>query len=98
MSTSILSSTISEILDDPNYNNKRRLFDSVKVILDHQKSNQSRLEKELEKELEKIECGFCKLITKTKRCGKCKTMRYCSIDCQKSDWNNHKEECFVVVN
>jgi hypothetical protein len=94
MSTSILSSTISEILDDPNYNNKRRLFDSVKVILDHQKSTQLILEKKLEK----IECSFCKLITKTKRCGKCKTMRYCSIDCQKGDWDNHKEECFVVVN
>jgi mitochondrial splicing suppressor protein 51 len=28
-----------------------------------------------------------------KRCGKCQTARYCSRDCQKSDWKTHKLTC-----
>lgn len=28
-----------------------------------------------------------------KRCGKCKTADYCSLDCQKRDWSRHKRFC-----
>ena len=90
---STIKFNISDILNDPNHNNKRRLFDSVKVILDHQRNNNLKLENTLNK----IECSFCKLITKTKRCSQCKVNRYCSIRCQTGDWNNHKGECFIIV-
>ena len=47
-------------------------------------------------------CNFCK-IRKTKRelkkCGNCKEVRYCSIDCQKQDWKyNHKQKCMTSQN
>ena len=28
-----------------------------------------------------------------KRCGACKSKRYCSPACQKDDWHEHKDEC-----
>ncbi|KAG8903348.1 hypothetical protein FRB99_003410 [Tulasnella sp. 403] len=27
------------------------------------------------------------------KCGQCKTIRYCSQDCQKADWKRHKKTC-----
>jgi hypothetical protein len=39
-------------------------------------------------------CSTCKIISaKTKRCGGCKIERYCSVECQKRDWVNHKQTC-----
>lgn len=28
-----------------------------------------------------------------KRCGGCGNVRYCSVDCQRADWVNHKPQC-----
>ncbi|KOS17479.1 N-lysine methyltransferase SMYD2 [Escovopsis weberi] len=28
-----------------------------------------------------------------KRCNRCKTTKYCSVECQKEDWKKHKQEC-----
>lgn len=33
-----------------------------------------------------------------KRCNRCSFVRYCSHDCQKSDWRYHKRECTVLAN
>jgi hypothetical protein len=30
------------------------------------------------------------------RCSKCKSVRYCSRECQRSDWKQHKERCKEV--
>lgn len=30
---------------------------------------------------------------KIKKCGHCKTVGYCSIECQTKDWPNHKQKC-----
>jgi len=39
-------------------------------------------------------CSKCQAPTPTpKRCGKCKTRVYCSANCQKEDWNAHKQMC-----
>lgn len=40
------------------------------------------------------ECSICKSFTKT-RCKRCKSIRYCSRECQKSDWKHHKPDCHL---
>jgi hypothetical protein len=30
---------------------------------------------------------------KLKTCGKCKRVAYCSKECQKEDWKDHKKNC-----
>lgn len=58
--------------------------------------------KEFFKEIKKDEelnpcyqCAFCKNYTKNsmKKCSKCRIAYYCNLDCQKSDWANHKINC-----
>lgn len=40
-------------------------------------------------------CNFCRTFTydKLKVCGGCKTIYYCSSECQKLDWVKHKSVC-----
>lgn len=38
-------------------------------------------------------CHVCGKPTQLFACGQCRTTRYCSKDCQKSDWTKHKETC-----
>ena len=33
-----------------------------------------------------------------KRCGKCRSVCYCSVECQKKDWKDHKKACKVKQN
>ena len=37
-------------------------------------------------------CGVCKAPSKTK-CGRCLKTYYCSADCQRCDWKEHKKTC-----
>ena len=30
------------------------------------------------------------------RCSRCKTTKYCSSNCQSTDWNRHKRKCMVA--
>ncbi len=40
------------------------------------------------------ECAHCKKSgLKFKHCSACKSVYYCSRECQKSDWKRHKKEC-----
>ena len=39
-----------------------------------------------------LKCENCEVKGKM-RCGKCKTARYCSQNCQKTHWKVHKEKC-----
>lgn len=38
-------------------------------------------------------CFGCKRLNASKRCGRCKIAVYCSEECQKKDWENHKLVC-----
>ena len=39
-------------------------------------------------------CAHCKKqLSAPKRCAKCKAVCYCSVDCQKADWQHHKLTC-----
>ena len=39
-------------------------------------------------------CSTCEQsIKKLKRCSRCRKTRYCSVECQRQDWNRHKETC-----
>lgn len=42
----------------------------------------------------KITCNFCLAeMEKPKVCAKCKCRRYCSVECQRGDWKEHKKYC-----
>ena len=39
-------------------------------------------------------CAFCKANkSKLLRCGRCKAVYYCSVDCQRPHWKTHKKIC-----
>lgn len=38
-------------------------------------------------------CPVCKVEETTFTCSSCKTRRFCSVDCQKKDWKQHKKFC-----
>ena len=38
-------------------------------------------------------CHFCGINAKVRLCSDCKVTRYCSRECQKSDWSEHKLFC-----
>jgi hypothetical protein len=42
-------------------------------------------------------CHNCSKVGKTWRCSKCKRVRYCSRECQKSHWKGHKKTCGMSV-
>ena len=42
-------------------------------------------------------CHNCSKVGKTWRCSKCKRVRYCSRECQKSHWKGHKKTCGISV-
>ena len=47
------------------------------------------------------QCNYCKISEKgcsMKQCGRCKMIRYCSVECQKSDWKQHKKTCSASTN
>lgn len=48
--------------------------------------------------LDKRLCWYCGSEGKTKACDSCKVARYCSIDCQKKAWRNHRMPCALWSN
>ncbi len=40
-------------------------------------------------------CKICGKTTELKKCARCQKIFYCSRECQKKDWPNHKAECHL---
>ena len=38
-------------------------------------------------------CVVCHRTTPIKKCVRCQTAQYCSVDCQRSDWTSHTPHC-----
>ena len=53
------------------------------------------LKKKLAANVESSQCSRCLKKTKVKlqRCSKCKLVYYCTVECQRADWSNHKILC-----
>jgi MYND finger len=53
-------------------------------------------EERREKKAKKVECDTCSRkfpYTKMKKCSSCRNATYCSVDCQRMDWQRHKYNC-----
>ena len=47
-----------------------------------------------------VSCNNCKIFFREqqiKRCSRCKLARYCSVECQKNNWNSHKPLCDLII-
>lgn len=42
-------------------------------------------------------CATCQKTTDLQRCTKCKSIKYCSKDCQKKGWKGHKKICPLLA-
>lgn len=42
-------------------------------------------------------CALCKNSSNLQRCGRCFRVFYCSKDCQRGDWRNHRDLCQQVT-
>jgi len=55
-------------------------------------------EERREKKAKKVECDTCHNkfpFTKMKKCSRCRKATYCSVECQRSDWDQHKAQCLI---
>ena len=43
-------------------------------------------------------CITCKKENAEYFCSKCKLVKYCCLECQKSDWKTHKDTCISIAN
>jgi len=41
-------------------------------------------------------CFLCGKVDNLKKCGICKRVYYCSIDCRKKEWKTHKKYCNYI--
>jgi len=57
----------------------------------------SKQEESEKQEKSKKKCDYCKKkadeVKKLKKCATCLKTRYCSQECQRADWKNHKNVC-----
>lgn len=44
-----------------------------------------------------IMCNTCNEKAGSNRCGRCHSRFYCSLDCQKLDWKDHKLTCKPII-
>jgi len=72
-----------------------RVDDDFKLLMTQVKKSDDEKEivqKKLENLEKKSKCTGCNKVG-LKKCKSCKAVYYCSIECQKKDWKNHKVNC-----
>ncbi|KAG2387734.1 hypothetical protein C9374_001328 [Naegleria lovaniensis] len=66
-------------------------------VIEYLRKKQIRADKKEEQTLSTYCCKYCGKSDALKRCSICKSVFYCSIECQKKDWTNHKATCLPVL-
>ena len=77
-------------IDDPEYVKVISISLSSALVFD-----QARADKPLVDEAHGVGCVTCHGSPAPKRCAACKVVDYCSKDCQRQDWPNHKVKCRI---
>lgn len=57
---------------------------------------QAEREERREKKVKKVQCDTCQKkfpYTRMKKCSRCRKATYCSVDCQRLDWQRHQDVC-----
>jgi hypothetical protein len=55
-------------------------------------------EERRERKAKKVQCDTCEKkfpFTKMKKCSRCRQATYCSVECQKADWDRHRLSCQI---
>ena len=69
-------------------------------LTDQLDKSQKKEEKKIKIELKKLELGECgyKLCSKpaNHRCSNCLHIAYCSTECSRAEWEDHRKDCFKV--
>lgn len=62
------------------------------------KAKQRDREERRERKAKKVQCDSCVKkfpFTKMKKCSRCRQATYCSVECQKADWDRHRMNCQI---
>jgi tetratricopeptide (TPR) repeat protein len=78
------------IMLDP-YPEYSEYLEKIKPLL-HSNHNSNTERRDIQ---DKHHCAYCNNMSeqKLKRCARCKDVYYCSTECQKKDWKDHKPKC-----
>ncbi len=69
-------------------------YKAILTALDYLERNENRLAKGTTVQDKTARaCNYCTIVTSTKTCKRCRNAYYCSTDCQRNDWTEHRSVC-----